>query len=274
MRKAFSAILMAATVLTPLGAVNAQSRDGDTSAERQRDRGAWGAQRPQRQERQERAAPEADRAPRQERAAQEAEAPRGERTTPQVRQQNRGAWGNQRPERPQPDTAPVEEAQEQRQERDRGTWGGQRPSGDPTPQAQPQRNDRASNWPGQDRRVERGRADAAARALEEQRNRDRWRNEWRRDSRYNWQRYRSRYGHLYRMPSYYAPYRDYGYSRFRIGTFIGSSFFHRRYWIHDPWHYRLPSAPPGYQWVRYYDDVLLVDTWNGRVVDVIYNFFW
>jgi hypothetical protein len=270
MRKAFSAILMAATVLTPLSAVGAQSRDGDTRAERQRDRGAWGAQRPQRQERQERAAPEADRAPREERAAPQAEAPREERATLRVRQQNRGAWGNQRPERPQSEAAPAQEAQEQ----GRGTWGGQRPSRDATPQTQSQRTDRASNWPGQDRRVERGRADAQARVLEEQRNRDRWRNEWRRDSRYNWERYRSRYGHLYRMPSYYAPYRDYRYSRFRVGMFLGSSFHHQRYWINDPWHYRLPYAPAGYRWVRYYDDVLLVDTWNGRVVDVIYNFFW
>jgi len=28
------------------------------------------------------------------------------------------------------------------------------------------------------------------------------------------------------------------------------------------------------RWIRYYDDALLVDTWNGEVVDVIYNFFW
>jgi len=26
--------------------------------------------------------------------------------------------------------------------------------------------------------------------------------------------------------------------------------------------------------VRYYDDVVLVDTYTGEVVDVIYDFFW
>jgi len=26
--------------------------------------------------------------------------------------------------------------------------------------------------------------------------------------------------------------------------------------------------------VRYYDDVLLIDTYTGQVVDVIYDFFW
>ena len=29
----------------------------------------------------------------------------------------------------------------------------------------------------------------------------------------------------------------------------------------------LPYAPPGYRWIRYYDDALLVDTWDGTVVD-------
>ena len=29
-----------------------------------------------------------------------------------------------------------------------------------------------------------------------------------------------------------------------------------------------------YRWVRYYDDVLLVDIYSGEVVDVIYDFFW
>jgi Ni/Co efflux regulator RcnB len=51
-------------------------------------------------------------------------------------------------------------------------------------------------------------------------------------------------------------------------------FWGRNYWLNDPYQYRLPPAPYGYVWVRYYDDVLLVDTYNGRVVDVIHDFFW
>ena len=50
--------------------------------------------------------------------------------------------------------------------------------------------------------------------------------------------------------------------------------FGNRYWINDPWQYRLPAVYGPYQWVRYYDDVLLVDTYTGEVVDVIHNFFW
>ena len=52
------------------------------------------------------------------------------------------------------------------------------------------------------------------------------------------------------------------------------SYYSSRYWINDPWYYRLPYAPPGTRWVRYYDDAILVDMWSGQVVDVIYNFFW
>ena len=55
---------------------------------------------------------------------------------------------------------------------------------------------------------------------------------------------------------------------------LGSLFYSQRYWINDPWYYRLPPAYGDYRWVRYYDDALLVDVYSGRVVDVIYDFFW
>ena len=38
--------------------------------------------------------------------------------------------------------------------------------------------------------------------------------------------------------------------------------------------FRLPYAPAGLRWIRYYDDALLVNAWSGEVVDVIRNFFW
>jgi hypothetical protein len=103
----------------------------------------------------------------------------------------------------------------------------------------------------------------------------RWdRNDWRRDSRYDWQRYRDRNRSAYRMGGYYAPYRDYSYRRLSIGFSLGSMFYGSNYWINDPWQYRLPPVYGAYRWVRYYDDVLLVDTYSGEVVDVIYDFFW
>ncbi|WP_245409656.1 RcnB family protein [Allosphingosinicella vermicomposti] len=100
-----------------------------------------------------------------------------------------------------------------------------------------------------------------------------WSRSWRNDRRYDWQRYRYSNRNAYRVGRYYAPYRH-NYSRFSIGFFLGQPFYGSRYWINDPWQYRLPPAYAGTRWVRYYDDVLLVDMYSGEVIDVIYDFFW
>lgn len=105
-------------------------------------------------------------------------------------------------------------------------------------------------------------------------NTQRWSNNWRQDRRYDWSGYRSSNRNHFRMPRYFAPYRGYNYSSLSIGFVLNSGFYGSRYWINDPWSYRLPPAYAGYRWVRYYDDVLLVDTYTGEVADVIRNFFW
>lgn len=97
---------------------------------------------------------------------------------------------------------------------------------------------------------------------------------WRNDRRYDWQRYRNYNRGLFNIGRYYSPVRGYGYNRFSIGVRLGSPFYSDRYWIQDPWQYRLPPAYAGTRWVRYYDDVLLVDMYTGEVLDVIHNFFW
>jgi hypothetical protein len=103
----------------------------------------------------------------------------------------------------------------------------------------------------------------------------RWdRNQWRNDRRYDWQSYRYSNRDRYRLGRYYAPYRNYNYSRLSIGFQLGSGFYGDNYWLTDPWQYRLPNAPYGTRWIRYYDDVLLVDVYSGEVIDVIYDFFW
>jgi hypothetical protein len=103
----------------------------------------------------------------------------------------------------------------------------------------------------------------------------RWdRNGWRNDRRYDWQGWRNSNRYIYRNPGYYAPYRNYRYSRLSIGIVLDRLFWGQNYWIGDPWQYRLPDPGPGFAWVRYYDDVLLIDTYSGEVVDVIYDFFW
>jgi len=102
----------------------------------------------------------------------------------------------------------------------------------------------------------------------------RWDRHWRNHTRYDWRSYRSHNHHVYRIGRYYSPYHHHHYSRLRVGFFLGSLFYTSRYWIDDPWHYRLPPAYGPYRWIRYYDDALLVDIYTGEVVDVIYDFFW
>ncbi|MBD2842257.1 RcnB family protein [Erythrobacter sp. KMU-140] len=102
----------------------------------------------------------------------------------------------------------------------------------------------------------------------------RWDRGWRSHRRYNWRGWRGSNRHVFRLGRYYAPFRAHRYNRFRVGFFLDSVFFQPRYYIHDPWAYRLPQVYGPYRWVRYYDDVALVDIYTGEVVDVIYDFFW
>jgi hypothetical protein len=102
----------------------------------------------------------------------------------------------------------------------------------------------------------------------------RWDRRWRDNSRYDWYSYRNYNRNIYRPGRYYSPYRHYNYHRLGIGVFLDSLFYSNRYWINDPWQYRLPEVYGPYRWVRYYDDALLVDVRRGEVVDVIHDFFW
>lgn len=101
-----------------------------------------------------------------------------------------------------------------------------------------------------------------------------WNRGWRNDRRYDWGSWRRFNRNRFHLSPYYSPYRNWNYSRFSIGFFLEPLFFHNRYWIGDPWQYRLPPAAYGTQWVRYYNDVLLVDIYTGEVLDVIHDFFW
>lgn len=100
-----------------------------------------------------------------------------------------------------------------------------------------------------------------------------WNRDWRGDRRYDWQRYRYSNRGLFHTGRYYAPYRGYNYRRLSIGLFLDAPFYASNYWISDPYQYRLPPAYEGTRWVRYYNDVLLIDAYSGEVVDVIYDFF-
>ena len=57
------------------------------------------------------------------------------------------------------------------------------------------------------------------------------------------------------------------------GLRIAPSYYGTRYVIADPWRYRLPQPGWGRTWVRHYNDVILVDTRRGVVIDVIRGFY-
>ena len=100
-----------------------------------------------------------------------------------------------------------------------------------------------------------------------------WSTNWRHNNKYDWRNHRNHHRSLFHLGFYYDPF-GWGYSPFQIGWRLWPAYYSNRYWINDPWQYRLPYAPPGYRWVRYWNDALLVDTWTGTVVDMIPGFFW
>ena len=111
------------------------------------------------------------------------------------------------------------------------------------------------------------------RAERHRRDRPNWSTNWRHSNKYDWHNWRKRHRSLFRLGFYFDPF-GWRYRPYSIGWRLWPSYYSSRFWINDPWRYRLPYAPPGYRWIRYYNDAILVDTWNGEVVDVIYNFFW
>lgn len=105
-------------------------------------------------------------------------------------------------------------------------------------------------------------------------NRPAWSRNWRQDNRYDWRGWRNGNRDVFRAGRYRAPFSDFRYSRLNAGFFLNPVFFGNDYLIADPWAYRLPPADGPYRWVRYGDDVVLVDIYTGEVMDVIYDFFW
>jgi Ni/Co efflux regulator RcnB len=93
----------------------------------------------------------------------------------------------------------------------------------------------------------------------------------RRFGRDDWRGYRNGNRNLYRGGSWNAPFR---YNSFRPGVRIAPNYYGSRYFISDPWRYRLPTPGRYQRWVRHYNDVILVDTRRGVVIDVNRGFYW
>lgn len=103
--------------------------------------------------------------------------------------------------------------------------------------------------------------------------RESWRREWRGDRRYDWRRFRDRDRSRFHLGIYIDPF-GWQYRDYEPGWRLPPRYYASRYWILDHDRFRLPPVGGPYRWVRYHNDVLLVDLRNGRVLDRIRGFFW
>lgn len=97
--------------------------------------------------------------------------------------------------------------------------------------------------------------------------------EARREAREDWRDYRRNNRQVFTPGRYYAP-RGLAYRPVTSGVVLNRGFYGQRYVIANPYRYRLPAATGVQRWVRYGNDVLLVNTRNGRVLEVIRGFFY
>lgn len=158
---------------------------------------------------------------------------------------------------------------------DRGGWEGNRRNEWRGDARDGWRGDRRGNW-ADNRRDWRGDNRAGRQGAYNQGFRDgvRWDRGWRENRRFNWVGHRQANRFLFSPGRYYAPFAGHFYRPVGIGFFLDPLFFQPRFFLNDPWAFRLPPPGARFRWVRYYDDVLLVDVFTGEVVDVIQNFFW
>ena len=96
----------------------------------------------------------------------------------------------------------------------------------------------------------------------------------RRETREDWRDYRRSHADVYRRSAYRGP-AGYRYRPVNVGYRFAPGYYGRNYWVNDYQRYRLAAPRYGYQrWVRYGNDVVLVDTRSGRVVQVYNRFFY
>lgn len=87
----------------------------------------------------------------------------------------------------------------------------------------------------------------------------------------DWRDYRSHNRNAFHPARFNAPFR---YSNFGIGVNLRPQYYGSRYYVNNYSAYRLPV--PGYylRYVRHYNDLLLVNTRSGRVMNVYRGFYW
>jgi Ni/Co efflux regulator RcnB len=99
-----------------------------------------------------------------------------------------------------------------------------------------------------------------------------WNRDWRNDRDHDWRRFRDHHRSRFHIGFYIDPF-GWGYQPFDIGYRMWPAYYGNQYYI-DPAEYGLPYPPPGAEWIRYYNDALLIDTYTGTVIDSIPGFFY
>ena len=95
----------------------------------------------------------------------------------------------------------------------------------------------------------------------------------RRDVRYD--RNYNRGGNYHRnRVAYVAPYRNWSYHPVSVGFRLQPQFYGSRYYITDYGMYHLRAPGRWTRWIRYGDDLLLVNIRTGRVLDVVHYRYW
>jgi Ni/Co efflux regulator RcnB len=74
--------------------------------------------------------------------------------------------------------------------------------------------------------------------------------------------------------AYVAPYSSWSYRPVTVGYRLRPVFYSPRYYISDYGYYGLRVPPPWERWIRYGNDLLLVNLRTGRVLQVIHYRYW
>jgi len=93
----------------------------------------------------------------------------------------------------------------------------------------------------------------------------------RREYRDDWRDYRGRHPEFYRGQAWAGP-RGYHWRPVNVDYRFDPVFYDRRYWV-DPYRYHLRPVLGWQRWVRYGNDVVLIDIRSGRVLAVESRFF-
>lgn len=96
--------------------------------------------------------------------------------------------------------------------------------------------------------------------------------EARQELREDWRDYKNKNRNAFHRPAYVGP-RGYRYRPVTVGYRFAPEYLRSRYWITSYNTYRLPAPRPGTRWIRYGDDVVLVNIRSGKAITVYTNFF-